>query len=692
MTTNMNDNKFYSILGGILVIFAAVRIVFLSQLLDTLLPSLPVLDSSWYYTWAASLASGFGHPDGPFWLGPGYPLALAGLFKATGSRATDLIPVAQAMLSIATVIFLTLAVRKILGDVTALITAGIAALYAPWIYYDGMILSASWILFLNAVLLYLLLVRTSLVDGEPRDDNKELVAWGMAGLVCGLSAIARPSILIFAVLLIIAIFVQRQLPKSVLKLAVFVLLIGLVHLPILIRNWNVDGSAAFVTSSGGINFYIGNRDGASGKYDEAPWVESFDPWREAEGYRIEAQARSGEELTLNEASTFWRDTALREIFANKWGWTQLLGKKLWLTVRNEEIANNFSFKGMKGFVSILHTLPLHWGFVLPFALAGLLLIWPLRKKLWVCALYCATYLATNLIFFSSSEYRFPLILVLLPLAAYFVVAVWKYMEAKRWLPIGAAVAVYMAVLLISNWPAQSLAVISRPVMDYRNLGSMAMLRGWHPEAIIFYTRALTLEDDDKLARAGLADALWMLGSYDQAREEYARAGMSAPDELLGSPLDSLLTDLRLKVEAGDTVGAYQNLIEEFPDSSGAPLEINVAKAKLLFLQKRYFEAYEMMMKAHELDSASPEWLHLAGDYILETDDALAADSLYAAAIHRYPAYAPARIARAFLGVEMGNIDQARHQYSELLQIQIPTDTVRSQVDSLGKLLDYFNYK
>ncbi|MBU0691409.1 hypothetical protein KKH18_06290, partial [bacterium] len=160
----MKDNRFYGILAAILVVFAGLRIVFLNYLFDSPILKYLVLDSDWYYRWGANLALGFGHPNGPFWIGPGYPVAIAGLFKATGSIAVTLIPIAQILLSVATVIFLALTVRKLFGDITALITAGIAALYAPWMYYDGMILSASWILFLNAVLLYLLLVRTNLVD------------------------------------------------------------------------------------------------------------------------------------------------------------------------------------------------------------------------------------------------------------------------------------------------------------------------------------------------------------------------------------------------------------------------------------------------------------------------------------------------------------------------------------------------
>ncbi|MBU0690597.1 tetratricopeptide repeat protein, partial [bacterium] len=570
----------------------------------------------------------------------------------------------------------------------SLITAGIAALYAPWMYYDGMILSASWILFLNAVLLYLLLVRTNLVDDEPRDENRQLLVWGLAGLVCGFSALARPSILIFAVLLIIAVMIMKRLPRRVLKLTVFVLVICAVHLPVLIRNRSVDGSIAFATSSGGINFYIGNRDGASGKYDDAPWLVSSDVFRESEGYRREAEARSGEKMTLNQSSTFWAETALREIFQNKSGWLKLMGKKLWLLVRSEELANNFSFNGTESIVPWLRNVPLRWGLLLPFAAAGLVLLWPQRKKYWIAALYALGYIATNLIFFVSSEYRFPLILLLLPLAAYFLVAIWKQLEARAWGKIGLAVAVYLLFLLLANWPSPSMQKTASSAVDYNNLGSIAALYDNQLDALQFYTRALMIDDSHPETRIGLADALWSLGSYDEARAEYKRAGIEPPDALSGSPADSLIAELDSLVANHDIRDALALLESRVPKDAPTPLDILEYKAKLQFWQGQYADAYLTVMEAHEKEPKSPVWLYLAADYLLETGDAFHSDSLYREAIRRYPAFAPARIGRAFLAVETGDIEVARYELSELQKISIPEDTVKAQVDSLEKLLNY----
>ena len=688
MTTDMTDNRFYGSLAVILVAFTGLRIVFLYGLFDSVILKYLLLDSDWYYRWGASLALGYGHPQGPFWVGPGYPIAIAGLFKALGSIAVRLIPIAQILLSAVTVIFMTLTVRKLFNDITALITAGVATIYAPWMYYDGMVLSASWILFLNAVLLYLLLVQTSLVDDEPRNENKQLWVWGLAGLVCGVSALARPSILIFALLLMIAVVVMKRLPRRMLKLAVFFLMIVVVHLPILIRNWSVDGSLAFTTSSGGINFYIGNRDGASGNYDDAPWLSSSDVFRESEGYRKEAEARTGEPMTLNQSSTYWAETALREIFQNKTGWLKLMGKKLWLLTRSEELANNFSFSGTRNLVPWLKNIPLEWGLLLPLAMAGLAFLWPRRRKFWVLALYAIAYIATNLIFFVSSEYRFPLILLMLPLAAYFLVAIWKHLEQRDWSRIGLAIVVYLAFLLLANWPSVYMRKTASPAVDFSNLGSIAALHGNQLDAMQYYTRALMLDDSHKATHAGMAEMLWSMGNYDEAREEYVRAGVEPPDAISGSPADSLIAELDSITALQDYAGALTALETSVPENTLLPVDLLEYKARLQAKLGRYNDAYVSAIEAHYQEPRSPIWLYLAAEYILETGDAYHADSLYREATVLYPAFAPARVGRAFLAVETGDLDIARGELAELRRIAIPSDTVQAQVDSLEHLLNY----
>ena len=67
----------------ILLFFAAVRIIFFRQLQASPLLDLLTLDSQFYYDWAGALKTGYGHPPGPFWLSPLYPVAMAVLFMVS---------------------------------------------------------------------------------------------------------------------------------------------------------------------------------------------------------------------------------------------------------------------------------------------------------------------------------------------------------------------------------------------------------------------------------------------------------------------------------------------------------------------------------------------------------------------------------------------------------------------------------
>ena len=66
------------------ILFFAVRLIYLSQLLRSPLLTYLILDSDYYFRWAANLASGHGNPPGPFWLSPLYPYFLSLLFLLPG--------------------------------------------------------------------------------------------------------------------------------------------------------------------------------------------------------------------------------------------------------------------------------------------------------------------------------------------------------------------------------------------------------------------------------------------------------------------------------------------------------------------------------------------------------------------------------------------------------------------------------
>lgn len=683
------EKHFTKIAAGLTAVFALIRYFAFQQMAGSVVLKLPVLDSETYYLWGFSLATGHGHPDGPFWLSPGYSMFIGWLFRLTGDHTPGIIVIAQMLLSCATFLLIILLTRKMFGTLAAVLAGVIGIIYAPWLYFDGMILSATWILFLNTVMLYLIMVPGGMSDGTP----KNILAWATAGAACSLSAIARPSVLPFAFLLMFYLvwLVRNNLASRKIPIAFAVALV-LVHLPISARNLKEGGSPIFVTASGGVNFFIGNRAGATGIYDELDFVKSFDAPTEAEGYRVEASKRAGRIFSLPEAASWWQSQAEQDIKAHPFQWCGLLAKKLWWTMRHEEVANNFSFRAMQMVNLWVNHLPLRWGLLFPLAAAAIVLWWSLRKRLIVFGLYALSYVFTILVFFSSSEYRFPLIAILIPLAAATLIGVIEGFKQKQTTRVTWALALYLLLMLPANAPSQEAAKAVYPRVDFANLGSVALREQMYPEALAMFSRALSIDPENQEARIGLADALWHTKNFDQAREEYERAGMKAPDEISGGPLDSLqMKLLEISLSTGDSA-ALAYLDKEIPNLQSLPVvELWVARARLQEKLGDYFSASRSMLQAHDLDPQNPEWLYWAGKYALALNYPRTADSLWEEAIKIYPAYAPARVELGFLAYGWGHFEDAAIQSRELDKIQIPDDSTRARAHELDSLLRHLNW-
>jgi tetratricopeptide (TPR) repeat protein len=681
---SLSRRRFWLYAALLAALFVAVRVIFFRQLADSPLFRFPILDSEYYHHWAMRLAWGKGHPPGPFWLSPFYAVFMAGLFKVFGSIEVWLVVIAQFLLSLGTLAMIVIYTRRLFDETTALWTAALAALYGPWLFYDGVMLSASLILFLDALLLYLLITRTDLTEAKPagRASLKRDAIWLILGVITALSVLSRPSVLIFA-LILVAWQILRSAAFWWRRVIFYVAAIAILLLPVMLRNWAEVGTPTLTTASGGVNFFVGNRNGASGMYDELDFVQSFDPQREAEGYRAEASRRAGRKLTLAEASRYWGLQAAQDILANPGRWLRLLIRKTWLTLQREELANNISLRGVAGFTPVLGALPMRWGLLLPLAAAAMLIAWRRRPELKLLLLYAASYFAVNLIFFSSSEYRFPIILALLPAGGCFFAELWRVIRARDSGRLIAIAAVYVVALLVCNFPSKEVARAAKPQAVYYNMATVAVNRDMVVDAIPLYARALTVAPDFRPARLGLAKVLWRVGNYDDARQEFALAGVAAPDSVSGSPLTAFLEELYEHTEGGDYSSALALMDSAFPADRDAPLEAWINRAMVEAGLQHYGRAADAMMKAQAKEPDSPEWSHKAGRLALMSGDTLRADSLFRLSLRIRAAYAPARLSLGELALSRRDTAAALAQFEELRRIRIPDDSVRQAVSKFA---------
>ncbi|MCB2213602.1 hypothetical protein KQI52_15920 [bacterium] len=175
------------------VVFVLLRWTHIEAMLVSPVAQIPIIDSKYYLEWGQRIASGLGLGVHPFFMSPLYPLFIS-LAGSIGDGFTASTLHLQLLLSLGTMLLIgRFTSKRVSHPLAGPLAAVLFALYAPAIYYDGALISASLILFLT-------MVTVTLLDapGDMADGSTGLRWWRIAGagVAIGLSALARPNALI----------------------------------------------------------------------------------------------------------------------------------------------------------------------------------------------------------------------------------------------------------------------------------------------------------------------------------------------------------------------------------------------------------------------------------------------------------------------------------------------------------------
>ncbi len=422
---------------------AAVRVlhVIFTARLNPLARNL-VLDSAVYDRWAKALVWGGELPATKLMQAPLYPWFLSLVYRVFGPNLTA-VRSAQALLGVLTCAFITVYTRRLFRSSTAGIIAGfLSALYLPAIFYEGVILPATLILFLDALFLLLMVP-----DSRPAGPARLTVA----GFVLGLSVMAKPVALLLLPFGILHIRMVRnyssheKLPapdgagpvtgKRFLRHSA-ALVIGVVFAvaPLTIRNARMSSTFVPLTTGGGINFYIGNNPRANGFYS-VPFYRDMPlggtPEVQQERMRMLAEAAAKRKLSPGEVSRFWTRETLRYIASEPGKSAALaLRKFLYFFNRYERASvESISFHRRFGGVIAL-PLPGYW-FVLSFALVGIFLTIGMRDRLLLLYGGILTYLFSAVVFYVLARYRLPVVAFLIAFAGAAMMKILKMVRDRK---------------------------------------------------------------------------------------------------------------------------------------------------------------------------------------------------------------------------------------------------------------------
>ena len=369
-----------------------VRLLYGFSIRGTALFELPRVDAALFREEALRLLSG-GGMETVFYKPPLFTWLLAALGGLFGDGAGTARFAMLALSALAAPAAASLA-RPLIGRFGALLAGAFTALYAPALFYGGELLPASTVLLLNLAML--LALRRAEESERPR-------LFGAAGVTLGLSALARPTILLFLPLLLVRY--RRN------RLAAMLLLAGAVVaiLPATIHN-AVGGDFVPVSSNGGINFYMGNHEGADGWSARAPELPN-EPGEARRAARALAEREEGRPLRSSEVSAFWYRRAFVWITSDPAGALSLAARKTYALLNDRDISDNIDIRAVEELSRPLRWTPFRFGLLFALAIPGMIVLYRTRGGR-LLLLYAAAAALPMILFFAVGRFRIPLLPIL----------------------------------------------------------------------------------------------------------------------------------------------------------------------------------------------------------------------------------------------------------------------------------------
>ena len=531
----------------------------------------PIMDARYHDEWARAILSGeeSDWSREVYFRAPLYPYVLAGIYAVSGGSIRVAVLV-QHLVGAATVVLVYLLARRLFAEPVAWVAGLAAAAYWPLVYFEGDLLIETTFLFLNLAALLLLDV------GWCAARRAVLLA---AGVVFGLAAVARPTILLFLPFLPLA-FLAARLPGGPRRAggpgwvaAALLVWAGaaLPIAPVIVRNWVVGRDVVPIASQGGVNFWIGNNPESDGQTAIAPgtrgdWMGGYH-----DTIRMAEQAE-GRRLKPSEVSRHYFRKGWDFLVSSPGESLPLLWRKTAAFFGAGERANNKYIYFFWNRFGLASWPLLGFWIVGPLGLAGALLLLRRAGRFAALQLFLVTYSAGVIAFFVNARFRLPIVPVLIVFAAYAAVHVVRSLRTRGWRGAGALVLPgVLAVLVNLDWLRfqEHTAVVD--AVSLFTLGNAHMRNGDDEQAIACYEQARRAHGENPITAWRMAQPAlnfnlgrlyWQRGEGDLAVEALERVRGTDPPALQAK---LLLAACRLeRGELEDAVRVYADVLRRFP--------------------------------------------------------------------------------------------------------------------------------
>lgn len=489
----------------------------------------PLHDAKYYLKWAQDILTQGLLGERVFFTEPLYAYVIALFLKFFGNTGTMALIIFQWLSGAFVSVGLYLVTKKTLNRPAGIVTGILGALYAPFIFYEGLLLKTS----LEVALLpwFLLVLLWAFEKKSPR-------SFLLAGIFLGIVSLVKGNNLLFVPVImgLLWYLLWKIAPlKRLVLTAVFVFGVAVCILPVTIRNFIVGDDFVLTNYSFGLVAYQGSWWGGDGSTGLVPPFLRPDPAYEESDAVGMAEAYAEKKLKPSEVSRFWLNKAIEESISDPLHLGGVLVNKILILFNHSEFSDNYQFVWYRTQVPLLWILP-GFSLICLLGLLGLLLLtlkhfWksispvetaPLRthfllsdQALILVGLFMAS-IVVLLLTTVNARYRVSLVPFLLIFSGGAVVYVgecFKKSDGYRLLVLGA---VAFCILLLLWYPLPLLR-FDTGAQSYHALGYEALSSLRYSEARELFQKTIAIDPNYAWAYGNLALATVVEdGRYEEA--------------------------------------------------------------------------------------------------------------------------------------------------------------------------------
>lgn len=506
------------LVAGLLAAIALLRILYLVEFGDFVFQS---GDTKFLVNYARAIAAGdlFLHGQSLLF-SPLYAYFLAAMFTVAGENYVWVLVVQYGLSLLAAYLLYRLS-RDLFGTLAGLFTLALYLFYSMILVFDSQLLDTVFSVLLPSAAL--LLLHRAPITGRLRQ-------WFGAGVLLGLFALTRPNVMLFFPLAAGWAFwaggTGKALARRLVPVALVAIGAALCILPFTVRNWVVTGEPVLITAHGGINFYVGNNEKATGFFTPPHGMPPLPGIFNLEVPRRVAEAQSGKTgMSDTEVSDYWFQRGTTFIRENPGDFLALTLKKTRAFFNGYEVSLNFDFNYLRRISWSLKFAFLPLAVLLPLGLAGMVLSLRNWRTHLLFYLFFVTYSASVILFFITARYRLPVVPLLL------VYGGFTLRTLVAWLSRPARLALLLVALVLCGLLLNvDLGIHFKPGLVAHSQAYMLECMGRIDQAVSKYEEALRHDRHLGLSHLHLARIHARRGDNERAKAHYQAAMQLSPND------------------------------------------------------------------------------------------------------------------------------------------------------------------